>query len=150
VVVTIPLMITTASLRNARELMVVQTALLSVKHFGKLACVMLVSTGHKNYVQLQVKQVAKVLRRVADAAGGSISQGSSNVLIVDSDGSNSYGVARNGDAVTGHGSGIHAGPVMVASTQTNVKCDGITVCVVGDLASCGHAGGAGADTVQIM
>jgi len=68
-----------------------------------------------------------------DAAGGIIlGQGNSRFLV---DGQPASVI---GDAVTGHGSGPHAGPVMVVGSF-RVSAGGIPVCRRGDIASCGDA-----------
>jgi uncharacterized Zn-binding protein involved in type VI secretion len=71
-----------------------------------------------------------IARKNQDTAGGSIIGGSSNVLV------NGSGAVRVGDAVAGHGLGVHAGPVMAAGSST-VFVNGISVCRAGDPATCG-------------
>ena len=46
-------------------------------------------------------------------------------------------IIKNGDPVTGHGSGVHASPIMIAGSN-NVFVGGVAVCNAGDLATCGH------------
>ncbi len=50
---------------------------------------------------------------------------------------NGNNIIRNGDPVTGHGSGVHASPIMIAGSN-NVFVGGVAVCNAGDLATCGH------------
>ena len=69
-----------------------------------------------------------------DTAGGII-VGSLQVGTVFANG---YLISVNNDPVIGHGSGSHAGPVMIANSK-NVFIGGIMVCNAGDLATCGHA-----------
>lgn len=71
-----------------------------------------------------------VARKGQDTAGGTIVGGSSNVFV------NGSGAARIGDAVAGHGPGIHGGPVMAQGSST-VFVNGIAVCRQGDVATCG-------------
>jgi uncharacterized Zn-binding protein involved in type VI secretion len=47
-------------------------------------------------------------------------------------------VARIGDSITSHGIGKHASATMVGGSST-VFAEGIGVCRLGDVASCGHA-----------
>ena len=72
-----------------------------------------------------------IARAGADAAGGSIAAGSSNVLV------NNSPAARIGDPVSGHGRSSHSGPTMAAGSST-VFINSISVCRAGDSASCGH------------
>lgn len=67
-----------------------------------------------------------------DTAGGPIIQGSPNVF------TNNDPTVRIGDAVQGHGPGVHAGPVM-AEGSGNVFTNGIPTTRAGDLATCGDA-----------
>jgi uncharacterized Zn-binding protein involved in type VI secretion len=66
-----------------------------------------------------------------DVAGGAIIQGSPDVF------TNNKPTVRVGDAVAGHGRGIHAGPVMAAGSG-NVFTNGISTSRAGDSATCGH------------
>ena len=74
-----------------------------------------------------------------DAAGGAIIQGSPNVF------ANNKPVARIGDAVAGHGVGLHAAPVM-ATGSDNVITNNIPTCRAGDIANCGHPSSGSGDT----
>ena len=71
-----------------------------------------------------------VARKTEDSAGGTLIEGSENVLV------NGFSVVRIGDDVAGHGFPPHASPVM-AEGSTNVFVNGIGVCRAGDEASCG-------------
>lgn len=73
-----------------------------------------------------------ITRKGQDAAGGTLVGGSDNVFV------NGSGAVRVGDAVAGHGPGVHAGPVMAAGSGT-VFVNGIQVCRAGDPATCGDA-----------
>lgn len=66
-----------------------------------------------------------------DIAGGKILTGSPNVI------TNNAQQARLGDAVQGHGTGEHGGPVM-ATGSPDVIVNGQPACRLGDLATCGH------------
>lgn len=48
-------------------------------------------------------------------------------------------------AVTGHGTGPHAGPVMAGHSST-VSANGILICRAGDTASCGHPASGSSNT----
>ncbi len=72
-----------------------------------------------------------VTRKDTDTAGGTLIGASGNVFV------NGKGAVRIGDAVTGHGPAIHAGPVMAVGSGT-VFVNGIAVCRAGDAATCGH------------
>lgn len=72
-----------------------------------------------------------IARVGVDTAGGIILGGGQNSVFV-----NSSLVAVIGDAVAGHGPGVHASPVM-AEGSTNVFANNIGVCREGDAASCG-------------
>ena len=77
--------------------------------------------------------MAGVCRLNVDSAGGII-------IGMNQDGTvfaNGAVVSVDVDAVQGHGPGVHAGPVMVATTGT-VFINGIAVCREGDQATCGH------------
>jgi uncharacterized Zn-binding protein involved in type VI secretion len=72
-----------------------------------------------------------------DSAGGDLIPSQSSVF------ANNEKVIVNGDAVAGHGPGIHAGPTMIAGSN-NVFVGSIAVCNAGDLATCGDpASGSG-------
>lgn len=76
-------------------------------------------------------------RKGQDSAGGTIIEGSSDVSV------NGSPLVRVGDAIEGHGIGVHGGPVMAAGSST-VFVNGIAACRAGDLATCGHpASGSG-------
>lgn len=81
------------------------------------------------------------VRKNLDSAGGVLIQGSPDVFV------NGQPLVRIGDAVQGHGPGVHAGPVM-ATGSGDVFCNGIGACRAGDLASCGHPA-SGSDNVRI-
>lgn len=70
-------------------------------------------------------------RKNLDSAGGKLLEGSPTVFV------NGQPLARIGDAVEGHGVGIHAGPVM-ATGSSNVFANGIPACREDDVATCGH------------
>ena len=63
-----------------------------------------------------------------DIAGGPDIQGSPNVFV------ENMPAVRIGDAIAGHGPGVHAGPVM-AEGSPNVFVNNIPVCREGDSAS---------------
>ena len=78
--------------------------------------------------------MAGACRLNMDSAGGIIlGMNQSGTVFV-----NGANVSVDADAVQGHGPGVHAGPVMVATTGT-VFINGIAVCNAGDLATCGHS-----------
>ena len=68
-----------------------------------------------------------------DTAGGTIIGMLQNGTVF----ANSSNVSVNSDPVQGHGTGVHAGPVMVASCN-DVFINGIMVCKAGNQATCGH------------
>lgn len=77
--------------------------------------------------------MAGACRLNMDSAGGIIlGMNQSGTVFV-----NGANVSVDADAVQGHGPGVHAGPVMVATTGT-VFVNGIAVCREGDQATCGH------------
>lgn len=79
-----------------------------------------------------------VARVGVDSAGGVISGNLAPTVRV-----NGAPIAVKGADVTGHGTGAHAGPVMVGASGT-VFANGIAVCRAGDAASCGdQASGSG-------
>ena len=80
-----------------------------------------------------------VTRKTTDSAGGALREGSSNVFV------NGKEAVRVGDAVTPHGIGPHASPVMSEGSST-VFVNGIALCRAGDAASCGH-NASGSDNV---
>ena len=69
--------------------------------------------------------------RNIDIAGGLLIATQSTVK------TNGNNIIKNGDPVTGHGSGVHASPIMIAGSN-NVFIGGVAVCNAGDLATCGH------------
>ena len=69
--------------------------------------------------------------RNIDIAGGLLIATQSTVK------ANGNNIIKNGDPVTGHGSGSHASPIMIAGSN-NVFVGGVAVCNAGDLATCGH------------
>ena len=70
--------------------------------------------------------------RNIDIAGGLLIATQSTVK------ANGNNIIKNGDPVTGHGSGVHASPTMIAGSN-NVFVGGVAVCNAGDLATCGDA-----------
>lgn len=66
-----------------------------------------------------------------DVAGGPLIQGSSDVF------ANFLPAVRIGDAVAGHGGGVHKTPSMATGSST-VFVNNIAVCRSGDKATCGH------------
>lgn len=68
-----------------------------------------------------------------DAAGGTILGGGQSFVRVEG-----HLWALLGDAVAGHGPGVHAGPTM-AEGSPFTRINGIPVCRAGHAASCGHA-----------
>lgn len=83
-----------------------------------------------------------IARQGQDAAGGTIVSGSGNVF------ANNSPDARVGDAVAGHGRGIHAGPTMAAGSP-NVFSNNIPTSRAGDPATCGDPAGPGSDNVFV-
>lgn len=81
------------------------------------------------------------VRMSQDSAGGTLIQGSSDVF------TNGTAQVRKGDAVQGHGSGVHSGPVMAEGAKT-VIVNGIPACHEGHKATCGHPA-TGSSTVFI-
>jgi uncharacterized Zn-binding protein involved in type VI secretion len=78
-----------------------------------------------------------ISRATSDVAGGTITGASADVFV------EGKPVVRIGDAVSGHGRGTHAGPVMSSGSKT-VLVNGIGVSRDGDIATCGHpASGSG-------
>lgn len=73
-----------------------------------------------------------VARVGVDSAGGTITGNLAPTVLV-----NGSPIAVRGAEVSGHGDGMHAGPVMVGASGT-VFASGIAVCRVGDAASCTH------------
>ena len=69
--------------------------------------------------------------RNIDIAGGLLIATQSTVK------ANGANVIVNANPVTGHGSGVHASPIMIAGSN-NVFVGGIKVCNAGDFATCGH------------
>ena len=56
---------------------------------------------------------------------------------------NGKNISVDSDPVQGHGSGAHAGPVMIASST--VYINGKMVCKQGNLATCGHPASGSSD-----
>lgn len=82
-----------------------------------------------------------VSRVGVDSAGGIIlGPGVPSVIV------NGAPISVIGDAVTGHGSEPHAGPVMVGGSGT-VFAGGIGVVRAGDAASCGDTASGSSDVV---
>ena len=79
-------------------------------------------------------------RQGQDSAGGTIVEGSSDVII------NGTGAARVGDAVAGHGLPPHDSPVM-AEGSDSVFVNGLPLSRSGDLASCGDAATGSGDVI---
>jgi uncharacterized Zn-binding protein involved in type VI secretion len=73
-----------------------------------------------------------ICRVGVDSAGGIILGGGNSTVFA-----NGALVAVNGDAVQGHGNGVHAGPTMIASST--VFINGKMACKAGNQATCGHA-----------
>lgn len=76
-----------------------------------------------------------------DSAGGLITGNLAPTVFI-----NGSPIAVKGATVQGHGLGSHAGPVLDGSSYV-VFANGIPICRVGDLASCGHAITGGSSTV---
>lgn len=72
-----------------------------------------------------------ICRKGVDSAGGVLGNTQGTVF------ANGSEVVVNGDPVAGHGTGVHAGPTMIAGSN-NVFIGGIPVCNAGDSATCGH------------
>lgn len=70
--------------------------------------------------------------RHGDPCGGSIIATAIKTTV------NGLAIARLGDPVTSHGDSPHNSAVLVQASST-VFAEGIAICRVGDLASCGHA-----------
>ncbi|WP_151946934.1 PAAR domain-containing protein [Aliarcobacter butzleri] len=68
-----------------------------------------------------------------DSAGGVIVGVNQNGTVF----TNGFLVSVDKDRVQGHGTGTHAGPVMIAKSK-NVFVNGIAVCKEGNTATCGH------------
>lgn len=79
-------------------------------------------------------------RQGQDEAGGTILEGSSDVII------NGTGAARVGDSVAGHGLPPHDSPVLIEGSST-VLVNGIALSRSGDLASCGDAATGSGDVI---
>lgn len=79
-------------------------------------------------------------RQGQDEAGGSIVEGSSDVII------NGTGAVRVGDAVSGHGLPPHDSPTMSEGSDS-VIVNGIPLCRAGDLATCGDAASGSDDVI---
>lgn len=81
-----------------------------------------------------------ICRVGTDSAGGVITG-------VNQDGTvyaNGSLVSVDADPVTPHGSGVHAGPVMIANSK-QVFINGIPVCKEGNTATCGHPASGSSD-----
>lgn len=76
------------------------------------------------------------IARNGDPCGGTIIATALNTLV------NGLRIARIGDAITSHGTGLHAVATLVTGSAT-VFAEGISVCRVGDFADCGHTISAG-------
>lgn len=74
-----------------------------------------------------------IARVGVDTAGGTITGNLSPSVLV-----NGSPIAVKGADVSGHGTGAHAGPVMVGASGT-VFAGGIAVCRAGDMATCGDS-----------
>lgn len=81
-----------------------------------------------------------IARVGVDTAGGTILGGGQSSVFV-----NGSLAAVIGDAVAGHGIGVHAAPVMVGGSG-DVFVEGIGVCREGDAASCGDTATGSSDT----
>ncbi len=69
--------------------------------------------------------------RLGDVAGGVIASGLLTVTV------GGQPIARLGDVVSPHGTGIHGGTVIATGSLT-VTAGGQPVARIGDVASCGH------------
>ena len=76
-----------------------------------------------------------------DTAGGTILGGGQSTVYV-----NNRLAAVIGDAVAGHGIGVHAGPTMEEGSS-DVFAENIGVCRAGDAASCGDVATGSSDTL---
>ena len=83
-----------------------------------------------------------IARVGVDSAGGTILGGGQDFVRV-------QGAlwAVLGDAVAGHGEGLHAGPTM-AEGSAFIRINGIPVCRAGNAATCGH-GATGSGEMRI-
>lgn len=82
-----------------------------------------------------------VIRNI-DIAGGLLIATQSTVK------ANGNNIIRNGDPVTGHGSGVHAAAIMIA-VSNNVFIGGVAVCKVGNVATCVHPALPGSSNVNV-
>lgn len=82
-----------------------------------------------------------IARIELDSAGGFIIGNLAPTVFI-----NGSPVAVRGATVQGHGLGTHASPVLDGSSLV-VFANGIPICRVGDLASCGHPISSGSSTV---
>lgn len=82
-----------------------------------------------------------VSRVGVDSAGGTITGPGVPSVIV-----NGAVISIKGDAVAGHGLGVHSGPVMVGSSST-VFANGIGIVRAGDAASCGDVATGSSDVI---
>jgi uncharacterized Zn-binding protein involved in type VI secretion len=74
-----------------------------------------------------------IARCFRDTAGGIIIGGQCSSVLV-----NGFPASVLSDPVSGHGKNKHAGPEMVTASST-VFCEGLPVCRMTDIASCGHS-----------
>ena len=81
-----------------------------------------------------------IARVGVDSAGGIILGGGQSTVFV-----NGSLAAVIGDAVAGHGLGIHAGPTM-AEGSSDVFAENIGVCREGDAATCGDTATGSSDS----
>ena len=84
-----------------------------------------------------------ICRVGVDSAGGVILGVNQNGTVF----ANGSLVSVDKDRVQGHGTGTHAGPVMIAKSK-NVFVNGIAVCKEGNTATCGHPA-TGSDNVFV-
>jgi len=61
---------------------------------------------------------------------------------------NGNSIIRSGDPVTGHGDSPHNAAIMIA-VSNNVFVDGIAVCKVGNVATCGDPAVPGSSNVNV-
>jgi len=76
-----------------------------------------------------------------DSAGGVITGNLAPTVLV-----NGAPIGVKGADITGHGTGAHAGPVMVGASGT-VFAQGKPVCRAGDLATCGDSASGSANVL---
>ena len=80
--------------------------------------------------------------RNIDIAGGLLIATQSTVK------ANGNSIIRSGDPVTGHGDSPHDAAIMIA-VSNNVFVDGIAVCKVGNVATCGDPAVPGSSNVNV-